>query len=653
TDTLYNSTTETFPIEIREIYGASASKKVMIKPGAGLNVNIAGGTTSALFRLNGTDYFTIDGSNNGTNSRNLLIRNLSTSTTSAVIWGYTNLLTDNPATFNVIKNTRVWGSGPSGTLACIGFGSGTIGITSTGKGNNNNTITNCEIRGASNGIYLGGSSIALKDQNNVISFNTINGTSPLNIGHRGIVTTFQNNLLIENNLIGNIINTSTASGISLGYTGTNTFAPAGGEVTNAIVRNNTIGPIACSGSASAFGICVTPATLGTDSIYNNLIAGIESLATPNDFTAGIYAGGGTGSVTRILHNTVSMSGLINGSTPNRYAIAIGAGDPVMDVRNNIFSNALSTLGSGKNFAIGLGSTTFTNLTLNYNAYFVSGALGQLAVSGGIGNVGTGTEYSTLNAFRAATGKDANSVNKAVTFVSATNAHLAGASIGDTSLRCLPILGITTDIDNELRNTIFTYMGADEIVSNPLPVKLLSFNAQALSTDAWVTWTTAAEVNNKGFELERSFDGKTFEFTQFIEGASNSNKINNYQYIDAGILAKTPIVYYRLKQVDYNGRFEYSETVMVSKPKTSSNEVVVYPNPTSGIISLLIETDVEENYEVTITNMNGKVVYNRQLLAQQGNNQITLPGSDELISGIYFVRVTGQQQTKVIKLVKTN
>jgi hypothetical protein len=197
------------------------------------------------------------------------------------------------------------------------------------------------------------------------------------------------------------------------------------------------------------------------------------------------------------------------------------------------------------------------------------------------------------------------------------------------------------------------MGADEIVSNPLPVKLLAFNAQALSTNARVTWITAAEVNNKGFELERSFDGKTFEFAQFIDGACNSNKINNYQYIDAGILTKTPVVYYRLKQVDYNGRFEYSETVMVSKPKTSSNEVVVYPNPTSGIISLLIETDVEENYEVTITNMNGKVVYNQQLLAQQGNNQIPLQKSEELISGIYFVRVTGQQQTQVIKLVKTN
>ncbi|TAE86087.1 MAG: T9SS C-terminal target domain-containing protein [Bacteroidetes bacterium] len=646
TSTLYTSPSESFPIVIKEIPQSSALNSLTIKPSIGVNSHIRTSSSSPAIILDGADYITIDGSNNGSTSRNLRF-STSSSVLPAMIWGRTTS-SNNPTTFNTIKNATIIGTDAG---IGIGFGSTHIGIPSFGIGNNNNTITNCDLRNVSTGIYLSGSSVAVKDQNNIISFNILNNSFPNNVGQMGIVTAFQNNLLVENNRIGNFNNdNSPIIGIALGY---NMGGPSR-EVTNAIIRNNIIGPIANStitGSSIAYGILLTTANSGINSIHNNLISDNRSSFSLTNGLTGIYLGGGEGSTTRVLHNTITLSGTLSNTTTNHYAVWIDTENPLVDMRNNIVTNTLITSGTGKNFAIGLASTTFSNMQADYNNYFVSGSLGKLAISGGIG-VGS-TEYATLNAFRAAIGKDSNSVSKAVTFVSTTDAHLAGASIGDTSLRCLLIPGITRDIDNELRNTTFTYMGADEIVSNPLPVKLISFNAQAISTDARVTWTTAAEVNNKGFELERSFDGKTFEFAQFIDGAGNSNKISSYQYIDAGILTKTPVIYYRLKQVDFNSRFEYSKTVMVSKPKTSSNEVVVYPNPTSGIISLLINTDVEEHYEVTITDMNGKVVYNQQLLAQQGNNQITLQKSEELISGIYFVRVTGQQQTQVIKLVKTN
>lgn len=642
-DANYTSPSETFPLVISEIHGANAFHRLTIRPGNGVSAIISGNHPSSILTLNGADYVIIDGSNNGTNSRNLTLTNTNVNGTSSIIIGQATL-DNNPITFNTIKNLKIFGASLSATTWGINF-IPSSGSFTTAIGNSNNIISNCEIKDVTNGIHLKGRFIHAKDQNNTVSLNIIS-----NVLHTGVLTTFQNNLLIESNIIQSGSPSNTRYGVSLGHL--DYFSEAY-EVSNAIVRNNKIGPIFGSGGDITSGIYVAPATTGITSIYNNLIVEIHATPLEDYFVAGIYVGRGTGAITRIFHNTISMSSPVMSKYYNRYAILVGANNPIVDIRNNIFLNTLATSGIGRNFAIGLRSNSLTNLTLDYNTYFSSGTFGKIGVIGGTGAIGTGIEYATLNAFRAATGKDANSVNKAVTFVSTTDAHLAGASIGDTSLRCLPIPGITTDIDNELRNTTFTYMGADEIVSNPLPVKLLSFNAQAVSADARVTWTTAAEVNNKGFELERSFDGKTFEFAQFIEGAGNSNKINSYQYIDAGILAKTPVVYYRLKQVDYNGRFEYSETVMVRKPKTSSNEVVVYPNPTSGIISLLIETDVEENYGVTITDMNGKVVYTNQLLAQQGNNQIALPGSDELISGIYFVRVTGQQLTKVIKLVKTN
>jgi hypothetical protein len=87
-----------------------------------------------------------------------------------------------------------------------------------------------------------------------------------------------------------------------------------------------------------------------------------------------------------------------------------------------------------------------------------------------------------------------------------------------------------------------------------PVKLTSFTATAKAADAFLNWTTASEINNKGFDVERSVDGRTFESIGFVKGAGNSTRMLNYSLTDAKAFEKTPVMYYRLKQVDFDGNF---------------------------------------------------------------------------------------------------
>ena len=114
------------------------------------------------------------------------------------------------------------------------------------------------------------------------------------------------------------------------------------------------------------------------------------------------------------------------------------------------------------------------------------------------------------------GKDINSVSKAVNFVSATDLHLTGLSNGDIDLIGTPIAGITTDIDGDTRNALYPYKGADE-ASVQLPVELKSFTAQAENQKIILKWTTATELNNNGFEIQRRVAESDICYHWFCKG----------------------------------------------------------------------------------------------------------------------------------------
>lgn len=110
----------------------------------------------------------------------------------------------------------------------------------------------------------------------------------------------------------------------------------------------------------------------------------------------------------------------------------------------------------------------------------------------------------------------------------------------------------------------------------LPVELLSFQALDEGESVLLRWATATEHNNKGFELQRSADGMKWEAAAFLKGAGNSLEERRYEHQDRHPLPG--LNYYRLKQIDYDGQFEYSKVVSVYLQRGRTGALALYPNP---------------------------------------------------------------------------
>ncbi len=125
----------------------------------------------------------------------------------------------------------------------------------------------------------------------------------------------------------------------------------------------------------------------------------------------------------------------------------------------------------------------------------------------------------------------------------------------------------------------------------LPVELINFDVKAKESHNLLIWSTASELNNQGFEIERSLDGQHWQNIGWVDGFGTSNSVRNYEFLDPANLTTT---YYRLKQIDYDGKFEYS-TLAVAERKLE-NKIVVFPNPTSGVINFNSEIEGFKVYD---------------------------------------------------------
>ncbi|MRX46898.1 T9SS type A sorting domain-containing protein [Pedobacter puniceum] len=141
----------------------------------------------------------------------------------------------------------------------------------------------------------------------------------------------------------------------------------------------------------------------------------------------------------------------------------------------------------------------------------------------------------------------------------------------------------------------------------LPVSLTSFSAKlSLNNEAVLNWKTSSEANNSHFIIQRSYDGKTFEDIARVSGAGNSNTINNYTYADVNLNkanSSDNVIYYRLKQVDFDEKSSYSKIISI---KLNTTTIVVSPNPAKDSIFINLAEAVKV-HEVKITNMAGQTV----------------------------------------------
>lgn len=184
-------------------------------------------------------------------------------------------------------------------------------------------------------------------------------------------------------------------------------------------------------------------------------------------------------------------------------------------------------------------------------------------------------------------------------------------------------------------------------SNPLPVELIAFNAVLMNQRVEIDWQTASEINNDFFEIQRSSDNVEYTVLGTVEGNGTTNEVQGYSFTDAFPLNGTS--YYRLRQVDFNGDFEYSPTVFVNNV-IDGFDVVVAPNPTTiDNLNLIITSDDLSPLNISLYDLAGKKVLERQLTFDDYTNGARIIRDEKMESGLYLLKVNQELNEKVIRI----
>lgn len=197
------------------------------------------------------------------------------------------------------------------------------------------------------------------------------------------------------------------------------------------------------------------------------------------------------------------------------------------------------------------------------------------------------------------------------------------------------------------NFSISQINIDELI----PVELTSFAAAITGNEVTLSWTTATETNNVGFEIERRNDKSDFTKIGFISGAGTTTQEHTYSYSDN--LTTSGKYYYRLKQLDYSGEFEYSNEIEVQNSKPSTpNLSQNYPNPFNPTTVIKYEIPESGNVSLKLFNISGiEIATLVNETKEPGTYQYTLSASKlNLSSGVYFYKLHSGSFTAIRKLI---
>ncbi|HRN78629.1 MAG TPA: hypothetical protein PKY29_01055 [Ferruginibacter sp.] len=447
--TVYLTGDDNFPITINYNPQAAPSRTLTIKPNTSVTYIV--NEPEAMFRLNGAEYVILDGSRNGTNTRDVTFDQQNNTGSEAIVW-LTSTATKG-ARYNTIKNMKLSGQGRTGSFAGIVSSGGNSKTDPAEHPNSYNLFENNEFRKSYYGILLNGGMV--NDVNNVFRRNQFTSGNSTGIGFRGISASNQTGLLIDTNKVQWVKAIDTI--------GTDIRPPAGicleGNILNATISRNEIYEIRNDDfiiGCAVYGIAIMPDNNNNNiRIFNNMIS--RTLGRGNATNVALNGHGiallsGTGH--RLWYNTISQpTNQVNSGITSCLYIGpgISTANAVTDVRNNIFSNRIST---GARYGVYVENPTnliFGNI--NFNNYYSAGSQGFL-----------GGARASLAAWQSATGQDASSVSANPQFLAATDLHVNGNS--PMNALGTPIPGITTDKDGDARDVLTPDIGADEFSPPP-------------------------------------------------------------------------------------------------------------------------------------------------------------------------------------------
>jgi hypothetical protein len=191
-----------------------------------------------------------------------------------------------------------------------------------------------------------------------------------------------------------------------------------------------------------------------------------------------------------------------------------------------------------------------------------------------------------------------------------------------------------------------FNGGGDNNNNPLPVELISFNGTCNEGMVNLLWQTASEFNSSHFDLEKSTDGETWRVLATIPSAGTSNELLTYQTVDNN--GTNGANYYRLRQVDIDGKEKLYDPINVSCVETTAGYFTSYPNPSGNEFQVVVNNkEILGACTLNIVDVHGKVIDQRSIDMKDGINMFVI--NETLNPGIYFLNITnGIKSTQVIK-----
>ena len=212
--------------------------------------------------------------------------------------------------------------------------------------------------------------------------------------------------------------------------------------------------------------------------------------------------------------------------------------------------------------------------------------------------------------------------------------------------------------NNLQNNApqaFSLIGSGFILTATLPVKWLNFDGKNIGDKVQLNWRTVSEINNLGFDIERSTNNQNFAKIEFVKGFGNSVIIQKYDFIDELINLNnidpfSDKLYYRLKQIDYDGNYHYSKTISVDAP--SMFGVEVNPNPFSENFKLTINANnTNQLVNVVVCDMLGRIIIDKSFTTNSKQFDYEISDLKTSNNGLYFAKITIGNKTITKKLLK--
>ncbi|WP_460676122.1 T9SS type A sorting domain-containing protein [Hymenobacter coalescens] len=190
-------------------------------------------------------------------------------------------------------------------------------------------------------------------------------------------------------------------------------------------------------------------------------------------------------------------------------------------------------------------------------------------------------------------------------------------------------------------------------ANPLPVVLLSFDAERDGKDALLRWTTAQEKNSAYFEVESSLDGRTFRALGRVAGRGTTTQRSDYSFTDPNLARyAAETVYYRLRQVDEDGTAALSPVRPVLAPLEAGLVVQAAPNPFEAAgLRVLMRAAQPGPATLTLTDAVGRTLLTQAAHLTKGANELALPQAGRLPEGVYLLRLQQGHEVQVLKVVR--